>query len=113
MKKILMVESCENESNAGDSEDTPDVQHSIGGGGGGGAGGGGDSSRSNSINSEHSLHSVGISATSSQVSLTRFFLQQLFNNFFATFHRAPPAIQCSPHLAKFSSNNNCNIINNS
>lgn len=60
MKKILMVESCENESAAGDSEDTPDVQAS-----------GGDSSRSNSINSEHSLHSVGISATSSQVNLQR------------------------------------------
>ena len=59
MKKILMVESCETESAVGDSEDTPD-EHA-----------GGDSSKSNSINSEHSLHSVGISATSSQVSNTQ------------------------------------------
>lgn len=46
MKKILMVDSCETESNVGDAEDTPDEQI------------GGDSSKSNSITSEHSLHSV-------------------------------------------------------
>uniref|UniRef100_A0A8D8CT17 non-specific serine/threonine protein kinase n=2 Tax=Culex pipiens TaxID=7175 RepID=A0A8D8CT17_CULPI len=46
MKKILMVDSCETESNVGDPEDTPDEQI------------GGDSSKSNSITSEHSLHSV-------------------------------------------------------
>ncbi|PNF14844.1 Serine/threonine-protein kinase TAO1 [Cryptotermes secundus] len=52
MKKILMIEAFENESNVGDADDTPDEQT------------GGDSSKSNSITSEHSLHSVGVSASS-------------------------------------------------
>lgn len=55
MKKILMVDNCETESNLGDPEDTPDEQI------------GGDSSKSNSITSEHSMQSIGIAA-SSQVS---------------------------------------------
>ncbi|KAL0266580.1 UNVERIFIED_CONTAM: hypothetical protein PYX00_009082 [Menopon gallinae] len=52
MKKILMVDSSENESTVGDADDTPDEQT------------GGDSSKSNSITSEHSIHSMGVSASS-------------------------------------------------
>ena len=56
MKKILMIDNCDMESNLGDPDDTPDEQV------------GGDSSKSNSITSEHSLHSLGIGiAASSQV----------------------------------------------
>lgn len=47
MKKILMVDNCETESNVGDPDDTPDDQV------------GGDSSKSNSITSEHSMQSIG------------------------------------------------------
>lgn len=47
MKKILMVDNCETESNVGDADDTPDDQI------------GGDSSKSNSITSEHSMQSIG------------------------------------------------------
>ncbi|BES88078.1 unnamed protein product [Nesidiocoris tenuis] len=51
--KILMIDSCESESTAGDNDDeTPDEQA------------GGDSSKSNSITSEHSIHSIGVSASS-------------------------------------------------
>lgn len=46
MKKILMIDTCESESQIGDGEDTPDEQT------------GGDSSKSNSI------QSVGVSASS-------------------------------------------------
>uniref|UniRef100_U5EU25 non-specific serine/threonine protein kinase n=1 Tax=Corethrella appendiculata TaxID=1370023 RepID=U5EU25_9DIPT len=53
MKKILMIDSCETESNIGDADDTPDELQI-----------GGDSSKSNSITSEHSLHSVGVTASS-------------------------------------------------
>ncbi|KAK6621281.1 hypothetical protein RUM43_011587 [Polyplax serrata] len=52
MKKILMIDSSENESTVGDADDTPDEQT------------GGDSSKSNSITSEHSIHSMGVSASS-------------------------------------------------
>ncbi|XP_046980924.1 serine/threonine-protein kinase Tao isoform X2 [Schistocerca americana] len=52
MKKILMIDAFETESNLGDADDTPDEQT------------GGDSSKSNSITSEHSIHSVGVSASS-------------------------------------------------
>nr|CAH7761548.1 unnamed protein product [Callosobruchus chinensis] len=51
MKKILMIENCETESNI-DMDDIPD-EHT-----------GGDSSKSNSVTSEHSVHSVGVSASS-------------------------------------------------
>ncbi|KAK9876367.1 hypothetical protein WA026_012676 [Henosepilachna vigintioctopunctata] len=51
MKKILMVDNCENESTI-DVDDVPD-EHT-----------GGDSSKSNSVTSEHSVHSVGVSASS-------------------------------------------------
>lgn len=64
-----MVDSCETESAVGDSEDTPD-EHA-----------GGDSSKSNSITSEHSLQSVGISATSSQVSGLNFSFMLINYNF--------------------------------
>lgn len=47
MKKILMVDNCDNESQI-DADDVPD-EHV-----------GGDSSKSNSITSEHSLQSIGI-----------------------------------------------------
>ncbi|XP_076256599.1 serine/threonine-protein kinase Tao isoform X2 [Rhynchophorus ferrugineus] len=55
MKKILMVENCETESNIDsipDVDDTPEEPT------------GGDSSKSNSVTSEHSVHSVGVSASS-------------------------------------------------
>lgn len=60
MKKILMVDACENESQLGDGD--ADSHHSLpiddreptGG----------DSSKSNSVTSEHSAHSVGVSASS-------------------------------------------------
>ncbi|XP_014212579.1 serine/threonine-protein kinase Tao isoform X2 [Copidosoma floridanum] len=45
MKKILMIDTCETESQIGDAD-------------------GGDSSKSNSITSEHSIHSMGVSASS-------------------------------------------------
>ncbi|XP_044763641.1 serine/threonine-protein kinase Tao [Coccinella septempunctata] len=51
MKKILMIDNCENESTI-DVDDAPD-EHT-----------GGDSSKSNSVTSEHSVHSVGVSASS-------------------------------------------------
>lgn len=54
MKKILMVDNCETESNIGDADDTPDDQI------------GGDSSKSNSITSEHSMQSIGGIVPSSQ-----------------------------------------------
>lgn len=54
MKKILMIDNCETESNIGDAEDTPDDQI------------GGDSSKSNSITSEHSMQSIGGIVPSSQ-----------------------------------------------
>ena len=56
MKKILMVDNCETESNVGDPDDTPDDQI------------GGDSSKSNSITSEHSMQSIGGIVASSQSS---------------------------------------------
>lgn len=62
MKKILMVDTCETESAVGDTDDQQD-DHA-----------GGDSSKSNSITSEHSIHSVGVSAASSQVGLTVYYL---------------------------------------
>lgn len=52
MKKILMVDIYENESNVGDTDDTTDEQT------------GGESSKSNSITSEHSVQSIGVSASS-------------------------------------------------
>ncbi|XP_030747387.1 serine/threonine-protein kinase Tao isoform X1 [Sitophilus oryzae] len=55
MKKILMVDNCETESNIDslpDVDDTPEEPT------------GGDSSKSNSVTSEHSVHSVGVSASS-------------------------------------------------
>lgn len=58
MKKILMVDNCETESNidmhnfVSDVDDTPEEQA------------GGDSSKSNSVTSEHSVHSMGVSASS-------------------------------------------------
>jgi len=51
-KKILMIDSCESESTAGDADDTPDEQT------------GADSSKSDSITSEHSVQSMGVSASS-------------------------------------------------
>jgi len=54
MKKILMIDNCETESNIGDADDTHDDQL------------GGDSSKSNSINSEHSMQSIGGIVPSSQ-----------------------------------------------
>lgn len=51
MKKILMIDNCENESTI-DVDDAQD-EHT-----------GGDSSKSNSVTSEHSVHSVGVSASS-------------------------------------------------
>ncbi|XP_070507703.1 serine/threonine-protein kinase Tao [Chironomus tepperi] len=56
MKKILMVDNCETESNVGDPDDTPDDQI------------GGDSSKSNSITSEHSMQSIGGIVANSQSS---------------------------------------------
>jgi len=52
MKKILMADSCETESQLGDSDLAIDE------------GAGGDSSKSNSITSEQSVQSVGVSASS-------------------------------------------------
>lgn len=51
-KKILMIDSAEIESTAGDADDTPDEQT------------GADSSKSDSITSEHSVQSMGVSASS-------------------------------------------------
>lgn len=56
MKKILMVDNCDNESTIGDTDDIPD-EHI-----------GGDSSKSNSITSEHSLQSIGMAQVSGKVS---------------------------------------------
>lgn len=72
MKKILMVDTCETESAVGDTDDQQD-DHA-----------GGDSSKSNSITSEHSIHSVGVSAASSQVSMSC------------------PSFKATPHFVLFS-----------
>lgn len=58
MKKILMVENCDTESNLGDNDDTPDEQI------------GGDSSKSNSITSEQS---IGLPHSGSQVCSNHLF----------------------------------------
>lgn len=87
MKKILMVDNCETESNVGDADDTPDDQI------------GGDSSKSNSITSEHSMQSIGgivpSSQNSSSSSIQPSAEQQgnLHRN--SSRHRVPPAIP--PH----------------
>jgi thousand and one amino acid protein kinase len=88
MKKILMVDNCETESNVGDADDTPDDQI------------GGDSSKSNSITSEHSMQSIGAlvqnSQSSSSNSIPPNIVDQhgnLHRN--SSRHRLPPAIP--PH----------------
>lgn len=89
MKKILMVENCETESNVGDADDTGDDQV------------GGDSSKSNSITSEHSMQSLGgiVAANNSQSSSSNSIPpnvdQQgnLVRNL--SRHRLPPALP--PH----------------
>lgn len=88
MKKILMVDNCETESNVGDADDTPDDQV------------GGDSSKSNSITSEHSMQSLGglvanNSQSSSSNSIPPNVDQQgnLVRN--SSRHRLPPALP--PH----------------
>lgn len=88
MKKILMVDNCETESNIGDADDTPDDQV------------GGDSSKSNSITSEHSMQSIGgivaNSQNSSNNSIPPNVVDQqgnLHRN--SSRHRLPPAIP--PH----------------
>jgi thousand and one amino acid protein kinase len=87
MKKILMVDNCETESNVGDADDTPDDQV------------GGDSSKSNSITSEHSMQSLGGIVASSQNSSSNSIPpnidQQgnLHRN--SSRHRLPPALP--PH----------------
>ncbi|XP_019769354.2 serine/threonine-protein kinase Tao isoform X1 [Dendroctonus ponderosae] len=55
MKKILMVDNCETESNIDSLPDVDDAPEEPTGG---------DSSKSNSVTSEHSVHSVGVSASS-------------------------------------------------
>ncbi|XP_060532799.1 serine/threonine-protein kinase Tao isoform X2 [Cylas formicarius] len=55
MKKILMVDNCETESNVDSLPDVDDAPEEPTGG---------DSSKSNSVTSEHSVHSVGVSASS-------------------------------------------------
>ncbi|XP_066148740.1 serine/threonine-protein kinase Tao isoform X1 [Euwallacea fornicatus] len=55
MKKILMIENCETESNIDSLPDVDDAPEEPTGG---------DSSKSNSVTSEHSVHSVGVSASS-------------------------------------------------
>lgn len=86
MKKILMVDNCETESNVGDADDTPDDQI------------GGDSSKSNSITSEHSMQSIGGIVPSSQNSSSSSIQPaadhgNLHRN--SSRHRVPPAIP--PH----------------
>lgn len=87
MKKILMVDNCETESNVGDAEDTPDDQV------------GGDSSKSNSITSEHSMQSIGgivpSSQNSSSSSIQPSADQQAMLHRNSSRHRPPPAIP--PH----------------
>ncbi|XP_032451619.1 serine/threonine-protein kinase Tao isoform X2 [Nasonia vitripennis] len=56
MKKILMIDTCETESQVGDAD-------------------GGDSSKSNSITSEHSIHSMGVSASSQSSSTNSLPMQ--------------------------------------
>lgn len=84
MKKILMVDNCETESNVGDADDTPDDQI------------GGDSSKSNSITSEHSMQSIGgivpSSQNSSSSSIQPNSEQQIHRN---SSRQRPPAIP--PH----------------
>ncbi|XP_050311474.1 serine/threonine-protein kinase Tao isoform X3 [Anthonomus grandis grandis] len=55
MKKILMIDNCETESNIDSLPDVDDQPEEPMGG---------DSSKSNSVTSEHSVHSVGVSASS-------------------------------------------------
>jgi thousand and one amino acid protein kinase len=86
MKKILMIDNCETESNIGDADDTPDDQI------------GGDSSKSNSITSEHSMQSIGGIVPSSQSSSSNSIPPNvdqgnLHRN--SSRHRIPPAIP--PH----------------
>jgi thousand and one amino acid protein kinase len=83
MKKILMIDNCETESNIGDADDTPDDQI------------GGDSSKSNSITSEHSMQSIGGIVPSSQNSSSSSIQPEgnLHRN--SSRHRVPPAIP--PH----------------
>lgn len=89
MKKILMVDNCETESNIGDADDTPDDQI------------GGDSSKSNSITSEHSMQSIGGIVPSSQNSSSSSIQpnsdQREHGNLHrnSSRHRVPPAIP--PH----------------
>lgn len=87
MKKILMVDNCETESNIGDADDTPDDQV------------GGDSSKSNSITSEHSMQSIGgimpNSQSSSSNSIPPNIDQQSNLHRNSSRHRLPPAIP--PH----------------
>lgn len=122
MKKILMVDNCDAESNLGDPEDTPDEQI------------GGDSSKSNSITSEHSMQSIGIAASSQVreqlcnklriciIFEINFFLQSSSNNSIppvvdqqgnlhrnSSRHRVPPAIP--PHHQQ-PQYNNISISNN-
>lgn len=81
MKKILMVDNCETESNLGDADETHDDQL------------GGDSSKSNSINSEHSMQSMGGIVPSSQNSSSssiqpNHMEQPIVRN--TSRHRVPP-----------------------
>jgi thousand and one amino acid protein kinase len=85
MKKILMVDNCETESNVGDADDTPDDQV------------GGDSSKSNSITSEHSMQSIGGIVPSSQNSSSSSIQPELHRN--SSRHRVPPAIP--PHQPQY------------
>ena len=85
MKKILMVDNCETESNVGDADDTPDEQV------------GGDSSKSNSITSEHSMQSIGGIVPSSQNSSSSSIQPELHRN--SSRHRVPPAIP--PHQPQY------------
>ncbi|KAL1501772.1 hypothetical protein ABEB36_007037 [Hypothenemus hampei] len=55
MKKILMIDNCETESNIDSLPDVDDAPEEPTAG---------DSSKSNSVTSEHSVHSVGVSASS-------------------------------------------------
>lgn len=80
MKKILMIDNCDTESNIGDADETHDDQL------------GGDSSKSNSINSEHSMQSIGgivpSSQNSSSSSIQPNSESQIPRN--ASRHRIPP-----------------------
>ncbi|KAJ8668298.1 hypothetical protein QAD02_009961 [Eretmocerus hayati] len=68
MKKILMIDTCETESQIGDADDTTDEPT------------GGDSSKSNSITSEHSIHSMGVSASSQSSSTNSLPHQDVDSN---------------------------------